>query len=136
MTKYREILRLTAFGLSLRDIEKSLKVSKKTVVKVQKHADELSLSWPLNESLTDAELEQQMFPKDLSSKSTKRMPDFDYIRKELLKNGVCELCILVHIHTPVSGTGVASDNSFVRRCHSHPSSFWPTGLSASDCRSE
>ena len=34
MTKYREILRLTALGLSLRDIEKSLKVSRKTVVKV------------------------------------------------------------------------------------------------------
>ena len=88
MTKYREILRLTALGLSLRDIEKSLKVSRKTVVKVQKRADELSLSWPLDESLTDAELEQRMFPKDLSPKSTKRMPDFDYIRKELLKNGV------------------------------------------------
>ena len=45
MTKYREILRLTALGLSLRDIEKSLKVSRKTIVKVQKRADELSLSW-------------------------------------------------------------------------------------------
>ena len=75
-------------GLSLRDIEKSLKVSRKTIVKVQKRADELSLSGPLDESLTDAELEQRMFPKDLSPKSTKRMPDFDYIRKELLKNGV------------------------------------------------
>ena len=32
MTKYREILRLTALGLSLRDIEKSLKVSRKTVL--------------------------------------------------------------------------------------------------------
>ena len=63
MTKYREILRLTALGLSLRDIEKSLKVSRKTVVKVQKRADELSLSWPLDESLTDAELEQRMFPR-------------------------------------------------------------------------
>ena len=73
MTKYREILRLTALGLSLRDIEKSLKVSRKTIVKVQKRADELSLSGPLDESLTDAELEQQMFPKDLSPKSTKRM---------------------------------------------------------------
>ena len=40
MTKYREILRLTALGLSLRDIEKSLKVSRKTVVKVQKRAEE------------------------------------------------------------------------------------------------
>ncbi|WP_242994110.1 hypothetical protein [Clostridium sp. AM34-11AC] len=36
MTKYREILRLTALGLSLRDIEKSLKVSRKTVATVYK----------------------------------------------------------------------------------------------------
>ena len=43
MTKYREILRLTALGLSLRDIEKSLKVSRKTVVKVQKRADEFDI---------------------------------------------------------------------------------------------
>ena len=45
MTKYREILRLTALGLSLRDIEKSLKVSRKTVVKVQKRAHELYFSF-------------------------------------------------------------------------------------------
>ena len=88
MTKYREILRLSDLGLSLRDIEKSLKISRKTIVKVQKQAKELSLVWPLDESLTDAELEQKMFQKELSPKSTKRMPDFNYIRKELLKNGV------------------------------------------------
>lgn len=69
MTKYREILRLTALGLSLRDIEKSLKVSRKTVVKVQKRADELSLSWPLDESLTDAELEQPLIVKVVVSKN-------------------------------------------------------------------
>ena len=70
MTKYREILRLSDLGLSLRDIEKSLKISRKTIVKVQKQAKELSLVWPLDESLTDAELEQKMFQKELSPKST------------------------------------------------------------------
>ena len=44
MTKYREILRLSALGLSLRNIEKSLNVSRKTIIKVQKRAGELSLS--------------------------------------------------------------------------------------------
>ena len=34
------------------------------------------------------------------------------------------------------GTAAASDNSFVRRCHSHPSSFWLTGLLAFDHRPE
>ena len=41
MTKYREILRLTALGLSQRDICSSAGVSQKTVSKVQKRAREL-----------------------------------------------------------------------------------------------
>lgn len=46
MTKYREILRLTALGLSQRNIMQSIKVSQKTVVKVQRRAQELKLTWP------------------------------------------------------------------------------------------
>lgn len=89
MTKYREILRLLALGLSQRDISFSLKVSRNTVAKVRDRAKELSLSWPLDESFTDVELERRMFPKDDTSPHTaKRMPDYDYIRKELLRDGV------------------------------------------------
>ena len=33
MTKYREILRLSALGLSLRNIERSLNVSQHTIIK-------------------------------------------------------------------------------------------------------
>lgn len=88
MTKYREILRLSALGLSLRNIEKSLHVSQHTIMKVQRRAKELSIVWPLDETFTDEVLEQQMFPKSTAAKSTKRMPDYDYVRKELLRNGV------------------------------------------------
>ena len=88
MTKYREILRLSALGLSLRNIEKSLHVSQHTIMKVQRRAKELSIVWPQDETFTDEVLEQQMFPKSTESKSTKRMPDYDYVRKELLRNGV------------------------------------------------
>lgn len=87
MTKCREILRLTALGLSLREIEKSIRVSQKTIIKVRKRAKEMSLSWPLDKSLTDGELDRLMLPKE-TTKSQKRMPDFEYIRKELLRNGV------------------------------------------------
>lgn len=88
MTKYREILRLTALGLSQRSIIQSVGVSQKTVVKVQRRAQELHLSWPLDESLTDAALGKLMFPKESRTFAQKRMPDFDYIQKELLRNGV------------------------------------------------
>jgi len=87
MTKYREILRLTALGLSQRNIMQSLNVSQKTVVKVQRRAREMNLSWPLDENLTDIELGKLMFPEQ-SKQTPKKMPDFDYIQKELLRNGV------------------------------------------------
>ena len=88
MTKYREILRLSALGLSQRDIVKSCGVSQKTVVLVQSRAKELNLIWPLDDSMTDKAIEMLMYPDKKSSVSTKKMPDFDYIRKELLRNGV------------------------------------------------
>lgn len=94
MTKYREILRLTAMGLSQREIILSLSVSQKTIVKVQQRARELNIVWPLDESLTDEVLDRKFFPKD-STATEKRMPDFEYIRKELLKNGVSKKLLWV-----------------------------------------
>jgi len=88
MTKYREILRLTAMGLSQRNIIQSCGVSQKTIVKVQHRALELKLKWPFDASLTDDALEKLMFPKKNQASKTKRMPDYDHIRKELLRNGV------------------------------------------------
>lgn len=88
MTQYREILRLTALGLKQREIIESIGVAQKTIVKVQRQAREMRLQWPLDESMTDEVLEQMLFPKEPKTNSQKRMPDFDYIRKELMRNGV------------------------------------------------
>ena len=88
MTKYLEIIRLTGLGFSQRNIMASCGVSQKTVVKVQKRARELNISWPLDESMTDTELQRLMFSKESKVSAKKRMPDYDYIRKELLRNGV------------------------------------------------
>lgn len=87
MTKYREILRLKSLGFSERNIAQSCGVSRNTVAKVLKKATEMRLSWPLDFDMTDSTLEELMFPKEKSA-TNKRMPDFDYIRKELLRNGV------------------------------------------------
>ena len=63
-------------------------IAQKTVVKVQKRARELNISWPLDETMTDKALQKIMFSKEEKASSNKRMPDFAYIRKELLRNGV------------------------------------------------
>ena len=88
MTKYREILRLSGLGLSQQNIADSCNVSKKTVNCVLKLAKELDISWPLDESDIDAVLAEKFFPSVNQDTSNKRMPDYDYIRKELLRNGV------------------------------------------------
>ena len=88
MTKYREILRLHSLGLSQKDIAGSCTVSKKTVNKVLKAAEEKNIFWPLSDTDTDAVLQEKLFPKAPKVSSTKQMPDFEYIRRELLRNGV------------------------------------------------
>ena len=87
MTKYREILRLKSLGFSERNIAHSCSVSRNTVAKVVKKAAEINLSWPLDHDMTDSTLEEMLFPKTKSA-TNKRMPDYDYIRRELLRNGV------------------------------------------------
>ena len=76
MTKYREIIRLTGLGFSQRNIMASCGVSQKTVVKVQKRARELNISWPLDESMTDTELQKLMFSKESKVSASKKMPDY------------------------------------------------------------
>ena len=75
---------------SQQNIAYSCSVSKKTVNKVLKKAQELKISWPLSETQTDAVLAEILFPsaKSLYEGKNKRMPDFALIRKELLRNGV------------------------------------------------
>ena len=88
MTKYREILRLLSLGISERKIAESCGVSRNTVSRIRKRADEIGLKWPLDASQTDKVLETRLYPKGTVDINSKRMPDYEYIRKELLKNGV------------------------------------------------
>ena len=62
-------------------------MSSNTVAKVVKKAAEIKLSWPLDHDMTDSALEEILFPKTKSA-TNKRMPDYDYVRRELLRNGV------------------------------------------------
>ncbi len=92
MTKYREIIRLAQphLKLSQEKIAASCNVSKGTVNKVLKAAREHQLSWPLPRSYTDQMIEGILFPekKQRTVESERREPDYEYIRKELLRNGV------------------------------------------------
>lgn len=102
MTKYREILRLSNMGLSQRSIAASCQCSRNTVSEVLSRATQKDLAWPLSEEVTDTDLMQILFPEK-SQPSSRKIPDSEYIHKELARNGVtlsllwseyCEVCRL------------------------------------------
>ena len=89
MTEYREILRLHSLGHSIRGIALSVPCARNTAARTVKLAKEANLEWQQARNMTDGEIEKMLFAKqDEPQESERAMPDFDYMRKELQKNGV------------------------------------------------
>ena len=89
MTDYHEILRLKSLGFSERNIALSCSCSRNTVSKAVKKATELGLQWTKSNTRTNLEWHTLLFPAQ-KEPLAKRLPNFAYIRGELLKNGVCK----------------------------------------------
>ncbi|MDF1671336.1 MAG: hypothetical protein P1U83_17170 [Roseovarius sp.] len=62
MRKIREALRLRADGFSGRRVAQSLSLGRATISDYFRRADVEGLSWPLPADLSDADLEQRLFP--------------------------------------------------------------------------
>lgn len=87
MTNYLEIMRLKQLGFSERNIALACSCSRNTVSKVLKKVNELQLSCSALNENTNAELEKILYQNN-KQPTQKRLPDMDFIHKELLKNGV------------------------------------------------
>ena len=88
MRKIREVLRLKfEVGLSARQIAVSVQVGRVTVGDYLNRFAASGLTWPC--SLSDAELEQQLFPPAPAVASEKRpLPDWAWVHAELRRPGV------------------------------------------------
>ena len=87
MTNYREILRLKNLGLNHTRIAESMGISRQTTVTVLQRAAEFGLSWPMAAEMSDQELMALLFPPG-SGKANYKMPDYEYVHKEMAKSGV------------------------------------------------
>lgn len=88
MTQYREILRLASLGINQTGIASSCGCARKTVRNVLNRAKELDITWPLKADTTDADLEKLLFPDKYVPSVERKYPDYAYIDKEMLRNGV------------------------------------------------
>lgn len=90
MRKIKEVLRLKwANNMSDRKIAQGCNISRPAVVSYVERATLAGLSWPLPESLTDAALEQLLFPPQPKSVERDRaLPDWSSVHQELQKKNV------------------------------------------------
>ena len=100
MTNYREILRLHNLGILKMDIAKACGCSRNTVAHVIKTAEEKGIGWETAAGLNNEELAARLFPGG-QKKPEYKMPDWDFIHREMAKSGVtlsllweeyCEQC--------------------------------------------
>src|SRR5829696_1293899 len=90
----KEVLRLTAAGLSQRQIARSLHLSHGVVGKYQAAAQRAGLSWPLPKALDDVTLANRLCTKESTRAPTAHVaPDFANIHEQLKEKGVTRLLL-------------------------------------------
>lgn len=86
MLEIKRILERRFKGENQRSIASSLHLSRNTVSKVFKAADQTGLSWVQFQTMDDSSLDELLFPEK-KYVPVQQVPDFEYVHKELLKPG-------------------------------------------------
>jgi transposase len=95
MRQLRQLLRLSADGVSVRDIAERLGIARSTVQDSLARAKASGLSWPLPGELTDDVLERRLFARSGCQQGLRRLvePDWGTIAVELKNPGVTLLIL-------------------------------------------
>jgi transposase len=88
MTNYRKILELNSQGISQRSIEASVHSSHQTVKAALDRAQELHITWPLDDDVTNEMLDELFYGKQSGSAVPYAVINYEYIHRELSKKGV------------------------------------------------
>jgi transposase len=87
MRKIRDVLRLVSQGYSQRAVSNSLGVSRTSVSEYLLRASSAGLSWPIDESINDFELENMLFPQGSVRVKHTQQPDWQFVLEEMQKKG-------------------------------------------------
>jgi len=89
MRKIRDVLRLSAAGLSKRQIAASLGIGPTAAGACLRRAREAGVGWPLPDDLDDDALENRLYPVPTpTAKDWRSLPDWPAIHRELRRKGV------------------------------------------------
>ena len=105
MVDYRNILRLQSQGYSQREIERELYCSRHTISEVLIRAKAAGIAWPLEDDVTNEDIQAILFPGKYVYASPYTVPDYAYIHRELAKNGVTLTLLWEEYCVKVRGEG-------------------------------
>ncbi len=89
MRKIRDVLRLSAAGMSKRKIAASLGMSATAAGDCIRRARRAGVGWPLPEGLTEEALERRLYPPStIAAKESRPRPNWAAIHRELRRPGV------------------------------------------------
>lgn len=88
MIDYREILRLHNLGKSQRSIALVIQSSRDTVAATITAAKAAGVFWPLDNNVSNEDLQDILFPGKYAPASPYTMPDYEWIHRELARMGV------------------------------------------------
>ena len=89
MRKIRDVLRLSAQGLSTREMASSLAIGRTTLREYLYRARAAGVSWPVPDNMSDGDLERLLFPQiPNGTRGTIPQPDWAYVHTELRRTGV------------------------------------------------
>src|SRR5215510_9706860 len=88
MRNVRDVLRLTAAGMSSRKIAASLSIGASTVIDCLHRARRAGLGWPLPDEIDDAVLELRLYPPKPATKEKRPIPNWAEVERELKRPGV------------------------------------------------
>lgn len=88
MVDYRDILRLKSLGYTNKDISASVHSSRNTIQEVLCIAEALQIKWPLDNDVSNYELESILYPERHKKDENRLLPDYPRIHAELAKKGV------------------------------------------------
>src|SRR5258707_7578605 len=95
MRKIRDVLRLSAAGLSKRQIAASLGIGPTAAGACLRRAREAGVGWPLPDDLDDAALERRLYPvPTTTAKDWRSLPASAAVQHELRRHGVVPRLVL------------------------------------------
>ena len=88
MTNYKEILRLSGLGINHSQIAAALSCSRTTVIAMMQKSANCGITPSKAAEMSNAEIAKALFPVEASGKIGYKMPNYEYVHREMAKSGM------------------------------------------------